>query len=131
MSNPLYKLEVTKDYDDLPILRKKDVYLMQAYVDGGFRNTELKSLNFVKESIQAVTLVDIITAEGNLISHQSYDTVETMSYARNYGGQKYQQRTKCLNHSSLCGKCSQQVFHQPKFNHHPTNLQWPLSGQLC
>ena len=28
MSNPLFKLEITKDYDDLPILRIKDVYLL-------------------------------------------------------------------------------------------------------
>ena len=69
MLNPLFKLEITKDHDGLPILRKKDVYLMQAFVDGGFRNAELKSLNFVRKSIQAVTLADIATADGNRISY--------------------------------------------------------------
>ena len=75
-SNPLYKLEITKDYDDLPILRKKDVYLLQAFVKNGFRNTDLKSLNFVRKFIQAVTLADIVTTDGNRISHLSYDAVE-------------------------------------------------------
>ena len=68
-SNPLYKLEITENYDNLPILHKKDVYLMQAFVDGGFRNTELKSLNFVRKSIKNVILADIATADRNSISH--------------------------------------------------------------
>ena len=67
--NPLYKLEITKDYEDLPVLRKKDVYFMQAFVNNGFRNADLKSLNFVRKFIQAVTLADIATAGSNLISH--------------------------------------------------------------
>ena len=37
-------------------------YLMQAFVAGGFRNAELNSLNFVRKSIQAVTLAGIATA---------------------------------------------------------------------
>ena len=69
MSNPLYKLEITKDYNALPILRKKDAYLMQAFVDGGVRNAELKSLKFVRKSIQAVTLADIETNYRKRISH--------------------------------------------------------------
>ena len=28
MSNPLYKLEITEDCEDLPLLRKKGVYIM-------------------------------------------------------------------------------------------------------
>ena len=69
MSNPLYKLEITEDYDELPVLRKKDIYLMLAFVDSGFKNSKLKSLNFVRKSIQAATLADITTADKNHISH--------------------------------------------------------------
>ena len=29
MSNPLFKLEIMEDYDDLLVLRKKDEYLMR------------------------------------------------------------------------------------------------------
>ena len=36
MSNPLFMLEITEDYKDLPIIRNKDEYLMRAFVDGGF-----------------------------------------------------------------------------------------------
>ena len=28
MSNSLYKLDITEDYDDLPLLCNKDVYIM-------------------------------------------------------------------------------------------------------
>ena len=69
MSDPLYKLDVTEDYDDLPLLRNKDVYIMQAFVDKGFKNADLKALNFVQKFIQAVTLADIATTDGHRISH--------------------------------------------------------------
>ena len=58
MSNPLFKLEITEDYNDIPLLRQKDEYLMKAFVDDGFRDAELKVLNFVRKFIQAVTLAD-------------------------------------------------------------------------
>ena len=69
MSDPLHKLDITEAYDSLPLLRNKDVYLMQAFVDQGFKNSELKALNFVRKFIQAVTLADIATADGKRISH--------------------------------------------------------------
>ena len=59
MSNTLFKLAITEDYDDLPLIRQKDEYLMIAFVEGGFRNADLKALNFVREFLQAVTLADI------------------------------------------------------------------------
>ena len=76
MSTPIFDLEVTEDYQDMPILREKDVYLMKAFVDGGFRNTDLKSLNFVRKYLKAVTLADIATADGRRISHYSYKGLE-------------------------------------------------------
>ena len=36
MSTPIFTLENTEDYTDLPVLREIDVYLMQAFVDDGF-----------------------------------------------------------------------------------------------
>ena len=77
MSNPLFKLEITEDYNEIPLLRKKDEYLMKVYVDGGFRNAELKALNFVRKFHQAVTLADIATADEKRISFQVYTRVES------------------------------------------------------
>ena len=77
MSNPLFKFEFTKDYKDLPVLRKKDEYLTKAFVAGGYQNTDLKSLNFVRKFIQAVTLADISIADGSRISFQSYEGIES------------------------------------------------------
>ena len=75
MSNPLFKLDITEDYDDLPLLRQKDEYLMIAFVEEGFRNADLKALNFVKKFLQAVTLADISTTDGTRICIQAYDVV--------------------------------------------------------
>ena len=77
MANPLFKLDIQEDYNDLPVLREKDKYLMKAFVEGGFRNADLKSLNFVRKFIQAVTLVDIAIADGSRISFQSYEEIES------------------------------------------------------
>ena len=71
MSNPLFKLETTEDYEDLPVLREKDEYLMIAFVAGGSQNAELKSLNCFRKFIQAVTLAHIATADGSCIAYQS------------------------------------------------------------
>lgn len=35
-STPVFDLNIMEDFLDLPILQEKDVYLMQAFVDGGF-----------------------------------------------------------------------------------------------
>ena len=77
MSNPLYKLEITEDYADLPILRKKDVYIMYPFVDNSFKNTDLKALNFMRKFIQAVTLADITRVNGNHSSHQLFEAIES------------------------------------------------------
>ena len=50
---------------------------MEAFVDGGFQNADLKSLNFVRKYIQEVTLTDIAIADGRRISHQSYEGLES------------------------------------------------------
>ena len=36
MSNPLFKLEITEDYEDRPVLQEKDEYLMIAFAARGF-----------------------------------------------------------------------------------------------
>ena len=46
MSTPIYKLEITEDYKDLLLLQQKDEYLMIAFVEGGFRNADSKTLNY-------------------------------------------------------------------------------------
>ena len=41
-SKTCYKMDITEDYEDLPLLRSKDVYLMQAFVDHGYKEKDLK-----------------------------------------------------------------------------------------
>ena len=63
MSTPLFKLNITEDYDDLPLLCKNNKYLMKAFVDYGFRNADLKALNFIRKFIKAISVSDISTAD--------------------------------------------------------------------
>ena len=77
ISNLIYNLDITEDYDNLPLPQNKDVYIMQAFVDNGFKNADLKALNFVQKFIQAVTLADIVTVDGHRISHRSYNAVQS------------------------------------------------------
>ena len=44
MSNPLFKLEITEDYDDLPLIRQKDEYLMISFVKGRFQKCRFKNI---------------------------------------------------------------------------------------
>ena len=76
MSTPIYKFDITEDYEDLPLLRQKDEYLMIAFVKGGFLNADLKALNYIRKFLKAVTLVDIATADGSRIAIQSYNIIE-------------------------------------------------------
>ena len=48
-----------------------------AFVKGGFRNADLKALNFVRKFLQAVTLANISTADGTRISIQAYNVVSS------------------------------------------------------
>ena len=76
MSTPIFDLDITEDYLALPILREKDVHLMETFVKGGFRSANLKALNFVWKFPQAVTLSDIAIADGRRIGHPSYQGLE-------------------------------------------------------
>ena len=49
---------------------------MMAFVKGGFRNADLKVLNYVRKFLKAITLADIATADGSRIAIQSYNIVE-------------------------------------------------------
>ena len=69
LSNPLYKLDIIEDYEDIQLLWEKYVYIMQSFVNNGLKNADLKALNFMRKFIKAVILADIATADGNCISH--------------------------------------------------------------
>ena len=60
-SNILYKLDISEDYLDLPLLWVNDVHLIQTFVNSFFRGACLKCLHFVSKYIQAVVLTDIAT----------------------------------------------------------------------
>ena len=76
-SNVLYKLNISDDYPDLPLLRVNDVFLIQAFVDSGFRGADLKCLNFVQKYIHAISLADIASIDGHRISHEAFEALSS------------------------------------------------------
>ena len=50
---------------------------MIAFVEGGFKNADLKSLNFVRKFFQEVTLANMSTADSTRIPIQAYDVVSS------------------------------------------------------
>ena len=77
---------------------------MHAFVDGGFRNAELKALHFVRKFFQVVTLADIVIADGNTSLFKHMPELIVTAYRRISCGLKHQQKKKCLHRSLLCGK---------------------------
>ena len=75
MSKTIYKLDLCEDYPDLQPLRVNDVFLMQLFVDSGFRGADLKSLNFTRKKLEAITLVDIATVDGCRITQQAFEAI--------------------------------------------------------
>ena len=50
MSNPLFKLDITEDYDNIPLLRKKDEYLIyESFCRRRFQKCGIKGIEFCQE----------------------------------------------------------------------------------
>ena len=72
MSKPIYRFDICEDYPDLQPLRVNDVFLMESFVDSGFRGADLKSLNFTRKFLEAITLADIAAVDGRRITQQAF-----------------------------------------------------------
>ena len=70
-------LEIVEDFEDPPLLRQRDVYLMSVFETNGYKREELKSLNVVQKYLCAFTLTDIATIDGKKISHQSIEGIDS------------------------------------------------------
>ena len=68
MSKVIYKLDLREEYPDLQPLRVNDIFLMQSFVDSGFRGANLKSLNFTRKKLEVITFADIATVDGRRIT---------------------------------------------------------------
>ena len=75
MSKAIYRLDLCEDYPDLQPLRVNDVFLMQAFVDSRFRGADLKILNFTRKLLEAITLADIATVDGRMITKQAFEAI--------------------------------------------------------
>ena len=65
-------IDIIEDFPDMPLLRDGDSYLMQAFIDAGFRGKELKRLNIMRMAMQVVTVSDIATPDGRRLTLSAY-----------------------------------------------------------
>ena len=65
-------IDIVEDFLDVPLLRDGDSYLMQAFIDAGFRGSQLKRLNVMRMELQAVTVADIATPDGRRLTHNAF-----------------------------------------------------------
>ena len=67
-----HPIQIHEDYPNVSIMREGDQFLMQAFSDNGFRGQELEWLNIMRMAIKAISLAEIVTADGTAITHQAY-----------------------------------------------------------
>ena len=72
-SKACYKLDIIEDYDNLPLLWSKDVYLLQAFINNGYKGEDLKQLNFFRKYICAVSLADVTTVDKHKVMYQAFE----------------------------------------------------------
>ena len=82
-SRVCFKMDITEDYEDLPLLWKKDVYLMKAFVDHSYNEEDLKQLNFVRKGKRAVSRTDITTVDGHRVTQQAFKPRSSKSLRNN------------------------------------------------
>ena len=68
-----HPIEIIEDYPQLPLLRQNDQYIMQGFINAGYRKLDLKILNFMRMSLRAVTVADIASSSGYTINHLSWE----------------------------------------------------------
>ena len=75
MSKAIYRIDICEEYPDLEPLRVNDVFLMQSFVDSGFRGAGLKSLYFTRKHLEAISLADISTFDRRRITQQAFEAI--------------------------------------------------------
>jgi hypothetical protein len=79
-----HPIKIIEEYPQLPLLRQKDQYIMQGFINVGYRKQDLKILNFMRMSIRAVSVADIASATGKMISHLSWELLQGNSLREHY-----------------------------------------------
>jgi hypothetical protein len=79
-----HPIEILEDCQQLTLLRQKDQYIMQGFINAGYRKQDLKILNFMGMSIRAVSVADIASATGKTISHLSWELLQGNSLREHY-----------------------------------------------
>ena len=117
MSTPIFALEITEDYKDLPVLQEREVYLMKAFVDSGIQNADLKSLilsgSTSKQSL--LLILPLRTVVASLIIHMKDWKATTLQGSHLAEGTV--KRLDATGNYHPLEKRLQQVLLQPNFGY--------------
>jgi hypothetical protein len=73
VSSDEFKIEIEEDYQDLKELQEHAVFIMEQFVERGYVEKDLPSLNYVRKFLKAITLADIAMTNGVYISHNAFE----------------------------------------------------------
>ena len=79
-----HPIEIIEDYPQLPLLRQNDQYLMQGFIDSGYRKSDLKMLNYMRMYLRAVTVADIASTTGLTINHLAWELLQGNDLREHY-----------------------------------------------
>lgn len=77
-------IEIIKDYPQIPLLRNGGQYLMQGFIDVGYRHNDLRILSVMRMHIRAIILADIVTADSQSITHQAWILHKEYGFRKHY-----------------------------------------------
>ena len=69
------RIELIEDTTLLPTLRKNDCFIMQEFIAAGVSNDHLKILNYIRMHLKVITLSDITTPNGRLITFDAWNVI--------------------------------------------------------
>ncbi|HEY9818173.1 MAG TPA: hypothetical protein V6D20_20565, partial [Candidatus Obscuribacterales bacterium] len=64
-----FHIDIDDPYEPIRLIRDKDQFLMQAFLNNGFRGKTLHQLNECRMYLRAITLADITNAPGDYLLH--------------------------------------------------------------
>lgn len=73
----LNRLEICEDITPIHKQRKSDSFIMEAFTEAKITTNDLYILNIIRIYLKAVTVPDIETSDGKIISYNAWNSIES------------------------------------------------------
>ena len=78
------ELDIKDNFHFIKLLRQHDDYIMLQFIEQGYRKKELSILNHMRMSIHAISLSDITTLDGLMVSQNAFLLLSSNSLREGY-----------------------------------------------